>query len=221
MQLHTAAGTRCDAIPLQKLLMPSYLATLCAGTLWIAPGRSYLCAPASRFCVLPCNAGFGLENPKFYGVLDSVALDEPNLSSAEAGGAPAAPPAAATVGAPPAAAAAKAAVPMSWVTSSVLSEIDKGSSSGATVHVVTERGCWMEFYDNIANILLGKIQQQGQQGRSSAAAPAPDGAPEDAAAAASDLNSLLAVQPEQAAQVIRLIEAAMQSSKEGRTIRLG
>jgi hypothetical protein len=94
----------------------------------------------------------------------------------------------------------------------------------------------MAFYDEIASILLGdaavavagagsgSAAQQPQQKASlvnaSPAGAEPDNAAAAAASGSGGINSRLSVRPEQAAAVIRLIEVAMQSSEEGRTIRL-
>jgi hypothetical protein len=103
----------------------------------------------------------------------------------------------------------------------------------------------MAFYNEIASILLGDAaaavaapqagtvpqpQQQtaGAEARGSAGDQVAEPAGGGAAAAAGgkvggsgdSISSRLSVRPEQAAEVIRLIEVAMQSSKERRTIRL-
>jgi predicted dehydrogenase len=90
----------------------------------------------------------------------------------------------------------------------------------------------MAFYDEIASILLGNTamavagpvthvtQQQQQQQQEQAVADPAGGGAAAAAGGAGGISSMLSVRPEQAAAVIRLIEVAMQSSKEGRTIRL-
>lgn len=170
-------------------------------------------------------AEFGIESPSSYGVLDSVVLNQPESAS----------PAELLASAGPAAPAAfgvthpTAVADMNWVTASMSVQAAQaagdaaapavssgGSSMGAVVNVVTEAGRWFEFYQGIANILLGVPEQEQQQTASGETA----GAEVAGVAAGGELNNMLAVQPEQAAEVIRLIEAATKSSKEGRTIRL-
>lgn len=155
-------------------------------------------------------------------MLDSVVLNQPESTSPADFLAPAGPAAPAAVGATH----PTAVVDMHWVTANMTVHTPQaegdavapagsggGSGKGAVVNVITAAGRWVEFYQGIADILLGAPEQQQQQTASKETAGT-------GVAAAGDLNCALAVQPEQAAEVIRLIEAATQSSKEGRTIRL-
>eukprot|EP00775_Hariotina_reticulata_P002708 gene2708-biopygen4325 len=136
-------------------------------------------------------------------------------------------------------------VNVATIAAAVLAEKDAGvssSSEGSKLQIMTEPGCWMEFYNNVAHILLGDCCKLaaavGENSNAAAAGEAPVGVIEAAAVAAAaagpgsgsssssncdfpgKLNSELVVQPEQAADVIRLIELAIQSSNDGQTIRL-
>jgi hypothetical protein len=193
-----------------------------------------------------CSAapGFGLEALDAYGTLNSMALHmpPPPVPTRPRSAGSARPPS-------PAAAAGSsctAAVDLAGVQAGMLAHVAKGGnaapgSSGAVVQVATPRGCWMGFYDEIASILLGdaavavaapqadtatqKAAQQAQQKTAAADASLTGGdsaadAPAGEVSSSVGISSRLSVRPEQAAEVIRLIEAAMQSSREGRTIQL-
>jgi hypothetical protein len=138
------------------------------------------------------------------------------------------------------------------VAAAVLAGKDAGvtfnsTGDGSKLRVITEDGCWSEFYNNIAQILLGHgcnapgTSASNDNVNAAAAGEAPIGMVEAAAAIAApgssgissrgssssgrcglhqgNINSKLVVQPEQAADVIWLIELAMKSASEGRTIR--
>lgn len=98
-----------------------------------------------------------------------------------------------------------AAVTVSSIATAVLAKIDAGASitgggnsrQGACVKLVTQPGCWHTFYEEVGRLLLAGVGGGGG-GRG--------------------INDQLSVAPEAAAQVIRVIELAVQSSKEGRTV---
>lgn len=137
---------------------------------------------------------------------------------------------------------------VSSIAAAVLARIDAGGSStggggneGTRVMVVTQQGSWHRFYEEVAMILLGS---NGQPSLHAAARTHSGGALDSMAEAAGALtaagsgrggssfsgsgsgagrrggaiNGQLAVAPEAAAEVIRVIEMPMQSSKEGRTL---
>ncbi|KAF6262744.1 hypothetical protein COO60DRAFT_1699156 [Scenedesmus sp. NREL 46B-D3] len=194
-----------------------------------------------RAGLAPTDPVFGVEGPEGYSTLDSIALHTPPAAAptrpSPAGSTRPPSPAAA----PPAAAASSCtAVDLGWVRAGMLAHATKGSTaepggSGAVVRVATPRGCWMAFYDEIASILLGEAavavaglaeaaaQRTAQQAQGETASSEPSswgGGSAATAGGGSDVSARLSVRPEQAAEVIRLIEAAMQSSKEGHTICL-
>jgi hypothetical protein len=120
-----------------------------------------------------------------------------------------------------------------------------GGSEGTRVKVVTQQGCWYRFYDDLASILLGSNGQPSlhasgrthsggaldSMAEAAGALTAPgssrgagsfsgsvSGVGSRGGGGGSGINGQLAVVPEAAAEVIRVIEMAMQSSKEGRTL---
>jgi scyllo-inositol 2-dehydrogenase (NADP+) len=189
-----------------------------------------------RSGMLVTDPGFGVEEPEGFGTLDSLALDPPG--SAAAAAAPA-------TGAAIHSSSGVPTVDAAAVAAGVLAKVDSGgvaaaaagaaANSGAVLKVITERGRWKDFYNNVAEVLLAKKgldASEGPGGALGSIAEAPASAAPPAAAAAQSgsssstggnevhLNSMLAVKPEEAVEVIRLIEAAMQSSQEGRTVYL-
>lgn len=132
----------------------------------------------------PHDPGFGQQaDPQAWGVLDTVAFDAAALSSGAGadGGLPCA-----SVDEVAAAVAAAG-------------QQGGGGGSGARLRVVTERGCWASFYDDVAAALLQS-----------------SGSGSDA-----DPSSRLEVAPAVAADVVRLLELAVASAREGRTLRVG
>lgn len=117
-------------------------------------------------------------------------------------------------------------------------------ADGTQVKVVTQQGCWHKFYEEVGVILLAANGQHvpvlhasggGHAMRSSSggldsiteAAGALTGSKgidgrggsfSGSSGRGSGINSQLSVAPEAAAEVICVIELAMQSSKEGRTL---
>lgn len=134
---------------------------------------------------------------------------------------------------------------VSSIAAAVLARIDAGGSStggggseGTHVTVVTQQGCWHRFYEEVAMILLGSNGQPSLHasgrthssgaldsmseaaGALTAAGSGRDGSfsGSDAGRRGGGINGQLAVAPEAAAEVIVVIEMAMQSSKEGCTL---
>jgi hypothetical protein len=123
-----------------------------------------------------------------------------------------------------------------------------GSSTGGggkqtdstSIKVVTQQGCWHRFYEEVGMIMLAAKGQPAPAlfaAAGSHTGGAADSMTEAAGALtgskgtdarsgsfssssgrASGINSQLSVPPEAAADVIRVIELAMQSSSEGRTL---
>jgi hypothetical protein len=118
-----------------------------------------------------------------------------------------------------------------------------GSNGSTSVKVVTQQGCWYRFYEEVGSLLLASKGQRvpsmhhsssGSSGHSMArnaeseAAGALMGSSSSrgdegrggsfAGGKGGGVNSMLSVQPEAAADVIRVIEMTLQSSKEGRTL---
>lgn len=143
------------------------------------------------------------------------------------------------------------AVTVSSIATAVLAKIDAGASStpgasgsnGSTsVKVVTQKGCWYRFYEEVGSLLLASKGQcvphmQHSSSGSSGHSMARNAETEAAGALMGStsrgdegrggsftvvkgggVNSMLSVQPEAAADVIRVIELTLQSSKEGRTL---
>jgi hypothetical protein len=137
-------------------------------------------------------------------------------------------------------------VTVSSIATAVLAKIDagasrtpgaSGSSSGASVKVVTQQGCWYRFYEEVGALLLAskgqRVPLMHSSGSSSGHSMARNAETEAAGALMGSasrgegsftgekgggINSMLSVQPEAAADVIRVIEMTLQSSKEGRTL---
>ena len=113
-------------------------------------------------------------------------------------------------------------------------------TDGTCVRVVTQQGSWHKFYEEVGGLLLAVSGQpksalhvpsssHGGSDRMTEAAGAMVGSvggvhSSAGSASGSDgkqglgINSQLSVTPEAAADVIRVIELALQSSKEGRTL---
>jgi len=144
--------------------------------------------------------------------------------------------------------AAEPAATVSSIAAVVLAKIDAGapaagggSAGGSRVKVVTQQGCWHKLYEEIGGLLLS-ARGQGKAVLPAASVSTPSRATETAgttAAAAAEgvvgsreteqaavstglrgggINSQLTVEPEAAAEVIRVIELAAQSSQQGCTL---